>query len=187
MRTVKVNTLLLLGIIFVSSGLAFLNYRLQTRNAELTKQVNGARMILGAENAPPRGTVLPALSGTDIAGRPLKVSVKGSAHKVLILLFDLGCHACDENWRYWDTLIKDDDIRRSVLPISVSSVNQGYLDRHHIANRTVLIDLSSDLQNTLKMHATPQTILAVDGTVQDSWFGVLSSDDVKTISETVRQ
>lgn len=71
------------------------------------------------------------------------------------------------------------------LPVSTSqTVSKAYLEKHHIADSIIGV-VNERMQQSLNIHATPQTILVEKGIVRHTWFGVLSSDDVRAILNTL--
>jgi hypothetical protein len=186
MYFVRVNVLLAFGVVFAIVALLAVNLKLQRRNANLAKQEEIYRRYFGEVNSPPPGTHLPELTGAGPTG-PWRLNLAGSSKKTAILLFDVDCKSCDQNWEYWDKLIER-DISNRILPVATSEkIDSRYLNMHHLAQKRVLVGLDKNLQVLFRLQATPQTIVEHDGIVEKSWAGTLSDSDLKEVESALNQ
>jgi hypothetical protein len=187
MREIRVNIFLSAGVLLILIALAVINVTLQKRNTELARQIDFARTVLSAANAPKPGTTmpdeLPVILPTGASGM---LSLRYSAPRMVLLLFDPNCSACEDNWPYWDKLRNDENSGGAFLPVSTSqNISKAFLERHHIAGAVVGV-VNQSLQKSLNMAATPETILTENGIVRQTWFGVLSNDDVRAILNALK-
>lgn len=55
---------------------------------------------------------LPAIDPT---GKSETINVQYSMPKIVILLFDPNCVACDDNWPYWEKLRREENTWRGIF------------------------------------------------------------------------
>ena len=183
----KLHLVLLIVVFALSTTVFFLNLRLRKENRQLKRQLTTGLLDANKRlNAPPDGLELPTmLKGYNLDGQQIQLDLSKSARKLALLLFDPACKICEENWTYWKKLDRRDR-SLDLIPVStVRSVSRGYMARHWATDRWPLIGLDPALQEQLRMHAVPQTIVVVDGKVQQSWFGLLSDSDVDEIAKAL--
>jgi hypothetical protein len=187
MREIRVSVFLLAGVFLILIALGMINLRLQKRNTELGRQIEFTRTVLAAAEGPRPGTIFPAeIPAIAPTGGSAKINIPSSIPKVVILLFEPNCTACEDNWRYWDKLRNEENAGGGFLPVSTSqNISKAYLEKHHIA-RSFIGVVNEALQKSLNIHATPQTILVENGIVRRVWFGVLSNDDVRDILNALK-
>ena len=186
MRGIRVNIFLSAGVLLILIALATINMTLQKRNLELVRQVDFERRVLSLAHAPKPGTMLPTELPVILpSGGPGMLNIHRSAPRIVLLLFNPSCSACEDNWPYWNKLRSDESSGAAFLPVSTSpNVTEQYRANHHIGSVVALV--SQPLQKSLNMSATPQTILTENGIVRQTWFGVLSNDDVRAILNALK-
>lgn len=187
MREIRVNIFLVAGILLVLIALGVINMKLQRRNIELDRQIEFTRAVLANAETPKPGTILPAeIPAILPTGGSGLLNIQYSTPKVVILLFNPNCVACEDNWPYWDKLRHDENSGGAFLPVSTSqNISKSFLQEHHIAGAVIGV-VNQTLQKSLNMNATPQTILVDRGVVRRTWFGVLSNDDVRSILNALK-
>lgn len=185
MREIRVNIFVLAGAVLILTALAAINIALQKRNIELTRQVDFARRALSAADTPKPGTMMPAdLPVILPTGGSKILNIRYSTPRIVLLLFSPNCSACEDNWSYWDKLRNDENSGGAFLPVSTSpDLTKRYREKHHIES---FVLLNQSLQKSLNMTATPETILTENGIVRQTWFGVLSNDDVRAILDALK-
>jgi hypothetical protein len=182
MLSVRTPLPVALGVAGVLVLFCVLNVRLQKRVTSLEKQLKLFHGDIVAENTPLDGTRLPMLKGQGPDG-VWTLNLAQFTSRRVILLFDVECKACEDNWFSWNELLGNPKIAKLIVPVATSGViSKAYLDSHHLSGQNTLIGLDTDLQFSSKLHATPQTILENGGIVEKSWPGILSTSDVREIT-----
>jgi hypothetical protein len=168
-------------------ALLAVNVQLQRRNASLVRREGFYRQYYAAFNSPAKGTELPELTGAGSNG-PWRLNLKGSSERKAILLFNVDCSFCEQNWKSWEELLARDESSNRLLPIATSEkADATYLARHHLRGRRVWVGLDRYWQALLRLAATPQTIVERDGVVEKSWVGILSDSDLREVESALNE
>lgn len=184
----KIHLILLVGIALLSVAVFGFNLTLQRLNREaklqLDAQIDHEKLV----NAPSPGWAMPRLKGSASDGRQEEIDLQRSAPKFTLLLFDpWNCGACDANWVFWNKLLADPEINsRFLILTAATSVSEEYWRQHQVTRHPLQAGLDPDIAKQMRMQAAPQTIYLEKGTVKKVWFGLLSDENVKEITQTMR-
>jgi hypothetical protein len=136
---------------------------------------------------PKTGAVLPTLAGRSLkTGTDFSI-VPVSTKRMTVLVFREACNYCEQNWKNWETLFDEPSDGMPVVFVSGdSALSDSYRQKHPMLDRHLtLIGIKPELLSSLKLDATPQTVIVVEGKVKKDWAGVLNDDDVKEVKQAV--
>jgi hypothetical protein len=138
-----------------------------------------------AQTLPAVGEGLPTLSGRKLTtGEDFSV-VPASTELMTLLVFRESCQYCEQNWKNWETLYNTPSNKMPIVFISGdSAVSASYRQKHPLLDGHIaLVGIKPEILASLKLGATPQTVLVVDGKVKRGWPGVLTDDDIKEVKQ----
>ena len=102
---------------------------------------------------------------------------------MVVLVFREACVYCEANWKKWDTLVGGPS--NSVPAVFISSdktVSDAYRQKHPLLDKRIsVIAMNPDVMSSMKLDATPQTLLVVRGVVKQAWLGVLSDSRLQEV------
>jgi hypothetical protein len=137
---------------------------------------------------PKQGQLLPTLSGYNLMIGQEGAVIPAKSPPFALLIFRESCHFCEENWKNWEKLFGENgstDIP-VVLISSDKNISDVYRQKHPMLNKnTVLLGANAEILASIKLGLTPQTIYVTDGKIAHDWPGVLASEDMNEITETV--
>jgi hypothetical protein len=155
-------------------ALLFTDAVLLQQNVRLRGFARAYFLLIG----PPFGKRLPAVSGTDLAGRRVTVAYGRREPRTLLLAFSPTCGVCNLTWPAWQNLIKaagQESVRVVFLNVG-PKLDSKYACSHGISGGLVIAKPDPDVLTDYNLRLTPDTVLlSPGGMIQDAWIGALNS------------
>jgi thiol-disulfide isomerase/thioredoxin len=135
-----------------------------------------------------RGVLVKAVSGLDFENRTVDIPTFGKKATVL-MCFSPVCPFCEKNWPSWSLLINsvgDKNVNFVVVDLT-SDATPEFLASKHIGRAQVIHRLNPQDVVTLDLALTPQTVvIGGDSKVEKVWTGVLSADDLRSLTTLLK-
>ena len=132
------------------------------------------------------GTQILPIRITDEDGE--RKEMLASGEKALVLVYSNTCQFCEKNTASWRTIVSAAQANKlQVVGIGLGGNANAYLDRHGLnaLNSTISLNKVRDGE-VPQFDVTPQTILLdSDGKVEQVWSGLLSSERVLEVMNTL--
>jgi len=133
------------------------------------------------------GTIVPSLSGKDLAGKDFTLSYSNDPRKVVLLVFSPRCGFCDSNMPNWKAMLQGID-RNSYRIVAVSIISDGvkeYVSQQKLTDIPIIAEVDPKSRVSYEMNVTPQTMLInSDGKVEKLWIGLLSPDERSDVEQS---
>lgn len=135
-----------------------------------------------------KGVLVKEVSGLDFENRAVNIPTFGKKATVL-MCFSPVCPFCEKNWPSWSSIISnvsDKDVDFVVIDLT-SLATPEFLAGKHIGRAQVVHRLNPKDFVTLNLTLTPLTIvIGSDSKVKNVWTGVLSAEDVASLSKLLK-
>lgn len=177
--------LVLLGAAFVLSAATNIVLFRATRNVAVDYREYRSEM----ESRPIAGVQLPPLVGKDRNGQPLKVDYEGIKQQTLLLAFSPVCPYCNENWPSWSRVIAASrpELVRVIAIDTTGQATHEFLTAHFVGTVTLFKSTDYATNAAYNIQLVPTTMLIrPDGTLRQSWVGVLDADEVRALEMAVQ-
>ena len=176
-------------------ALCVINLLLIRQNLEFRRLLAaGGRSKLTA-NSLKVGDVVPALSGTDMDGRPFELNYNKDGRQRLLLFFSPDCPYCVKQAPLWrEVLDKIDSGRFIVVGVVGGRLDKGEVSKHmdmagYYKTKTPLpvVFLNDESLERYKLNPTPTTLLiSAEGTVEHAWVGRWDPAQTLEVAETLK-
>jgi hypothetical protein len=134
--------------------------------------------------APPLGSVVPALEGTDLVGTVATVSYGDDARPTVIYVFSPECRWCARNLPNLRALIHDKAKSYRFVGLSLDSNATAVRDYLHATglDLTVLLNPAPSVVAALGLGVTPHTlVVSPDGRLVRSWMGAFTGTNATDV------
>ena len=177
------KSLLTIGM-FVLLVSTVVNAIMIRENRKLTAQTASLRSQLMVST----GSMLPALKGVNLGGKPIVVDSKDAEHPTVVFVFSPTCGVCLKNWPNWNSILES-QAKSGWRPVFVnvgSHASPDFLRSHGLEHYSVVEDVTNDTLLSYRLFHTPQTIvLNRRGEVEYIWDGALSPASMNSLSKAL--
>ena len=170
--------------VFTFASLSFLLLLLNIGLLIQNRQLSAAQAT--AESNITVGTQILPIRITDEDGERKEMLPSGA--KALVLVYSNTCQFCEKNTPNWRTIVSAAKANKlQIVGIGLGRNANAYLDRHGLTALNSTISLNKVRGGEVpQFDVTPQTILLdSDGRVEQVWSGVLSSERVVEVMNTL--
>lgn len=151
-------------------------------NAELRQDLVAAAPTL--PTGPEPGATFSSLAVKQLDGQAKTLELADGKDR-LVFFFTTTCPSCRENQSAWKAIHEQAQGDVDIVAISFDSVEDtaAYRQEHDLSFRVLVAEDPATAARELGVPAVPTTVrLGADGTVEASWVGVLSTEEIGAVS-----